>query len=597
MAAAKRWLVLLRIPIALAGVLLFFSLYNRFLLDANLRNLKNSLTVLDAATGVGQAEAALLLVDQTLVAEMAKEELDLASIGVLQYAQGALSGSAPDRLPVDAQAMLGTLTQEREAAQAGPRAFLGAVSSRIERTISGAGLFPRGRKADKAFEEINPVRLSEAIGLERAGSLDQAAAAYRGLIADYPNYAGRGTLKLRLGAVLQRLGRPDEAQRLYREALKEEREPKEISVARALLESLASAQKLQASAQKLERRLPSLGSGPERQEALFRLGSLRLQLSSLEKAAQAFREAALADPEGELARPSLFKQAWCLKRLGRLREAFGPFQEIVRREPAGSWAAAARQQMAEIYKAQGAYAEALKMYDELIAQSKDDALVALALAQAGATAMYDLRDSVKALAYFEKLSDRFPASSFSGAGDQMKRLEADKAALLAGAASRSLGAGSPFFGWVRKVLPAFVQTFAEKLARYMDSVGETELHRNYTEEEFRKIVLRRVQELFPNQIQGVEVHIHADGYRGSCTARLGPLRFPLEGWVSIKVVNQRPHVVPRELRVWGIQVPKAILDQIGKESNRVIDGLRLPIRVHEYTFSEGYVTIRVERVV
>ena len=115
----RRWLLILRVPLALLGVFLFFALYNRFLLDSNLRNLRASLSIMDGASGVGQAEAALLLVDQNLTAQMAEEELDLRAASTLQYAQGALASSDMDRPPDDAQALVSVLGEEKVSERPG----------------------------------------------------------------------------------------------------------------------------------------------------------------------------------------------------------------------------------------------------------------------------------------------------------------------------------------------------------------------------------------------------------------------------------------------------------------------------------------------
>jgi tetratricopeptide (TPR) repeat protein len=510
---------------------------------------------LDAATGVGQAEAALLLVDQTLVSAMAQEELDLKAVATLQYAQGTLGSEERDRPVTDAQAMMATLAGERRVARRGALGVLDALATGIQQTVTRATLLPRQVGPKKDPEEISQ--------------------------------------KLRQGYEHQQAQRFDEAQRLYREVLQETRDPKEATVARELLARLDQARQQRRSAEELERKAALLGSGPEMQRMQFELGSIWLQLYAMEKAAQAFRQAALADPEGEMALPSLFKEAWCLRYLGKFQEAFSVFQEIIQRAPKSSWATASRQQMAEAYKATGDFKKAMQTYEQLVAESQDPALTALALAQAGSMALYDLKDNDKARALFEKVATQFPASSASSIEKDISRLETMKAALTAGAA-RPLVPGAPVFGWIERTLPAFAQTFAERLARYIESVRETKVTRKYTEKEFREHVLRRVQERFPGQIRAVSVAIRPEGYVGSCIAQLGPVSFPLEGRLEIHVVEERPHIAIPEMRIWRIPVPEGVRQQLAQRVNKTIDGLRLPLKVTQYDFGEGFVTITAE---
>ena len=591
----RRWLQLLRIPLAFLGVALFFTLYNRFIIDANLKNLKTSLSVLEPATGVGQAEAALILVDQTLVTAMAKEELDLRTVSTLQYVQGTLSNPQAERTVVDAQVMVNTVFQEQKSARTGVLGVLDQLGSGFQQTVTRAALLPRQIGAKKGSEEIDASRLAQANRWERLGLFAEAASAYEGLIRTYPNYKGRGSLKLRLGYVYQHNQSFDQSERLYQEVLQETRNPQETAVAKALLSQLDRARGLRRDADRLERKLAALGSGAERQRLQIQLGSLWLQLGMMDKAAESFRLAALADPEGGLVLPSLFKEAWCLKYLGRFKEALQTFQEIIRGDPESSWASAARNQMAEIYKATDDYPRAMQLYEENLTLSNDPSSKDLTLTFAGCTALYDLKDPDKATAYFKQLESKFPASPFSTVEEDMARLEAAKAMLAVGSA-QSFTLGTPLFSWSERILPIFVQTFADRLAKYMEVAGEKELSRKYTEEEFRKIVLRRVQERFPGQIQVNEMAIGPNGYTGSGSARVGFLTFALSGRIGIQVEKERPHVVIHEMRVWKIPVPELVRNRLAQRVNQMIDGLKLPLKVTQYDFKEGYVVIHVKRV-
>ncbi|MBI3318643.1 MAG: tetratricopeptide repeat protein [Candidatus Omnitrophica bacterium] len=554
----RRLFIWFRIPLVLGGVVLFFALYNRFLLDKNLQNLKTSLSVLDSATGVGQAEAALILVDETLVSAMAQEELDLKTVATLQYAQGTLSASDRERTVVDTQVMVSFLAQGLQGSRPAALGAADALVSGMKEAMAGAAFIPRRLGAKQAAQE---------------GAL----------------------LKLRLGYAHQRNQAPDQAERFYREVLRESSDLKVVKVARELISELEAGRNHRRKAEELKKRLLSLGAGPERQELQSKLGALWIKLYAMDQAAEAFHSAVLADPQGGLTLPSLFQEGWCMKYLGRLEEALQSFQEVIRRDPGGSWGTSAKQQIVEIYKSTGDFAFAVELYEQILKESEDPALAALVAAQAAPAALYDLKDVNKANFFFDQLASRFPASPLSSIKEELSRLETLKSSLTA-SGIRTLSAGNPLFRWAEKVLPAFIQTFAERLARYMDGARETHLIRRYSEHEFRDIVLRRVQERFQGQIEISGMEITPEGYSGSGTVRLGPFAVPLEGRIEIVVESRRPHVAIDRARIWKIPIPAPLLNLLVERVNRIVDNMKLPIEVIRYEFSEDYVTIEVERV-
>lgn len=596
MASARRLLVLGRIPVAILGVVAFFTFYNRFILNSNLQNLRTSLSALEQASGIGQAEAALVLLDQTLVAEMAQEEMDLTRVAALQYAQEALASDRLDRPVDDAQFISSKVVEEEALTRPGLLSTLDTVVTGTQAALRRVTLVPRKLASGKLSPEIDSVRLHQAIAWERQGRVSEAIPLYEELLRTHPRYADRAALRLRLGHLYQRAQSFDEARAQFRKVLQESPHPQELHAARAMLDRLAEAPRLQRQSQALEKRLLPLGAGSDRQKLAFELGHLRLRLYDMEKAAEAFDLAAASDPDGELFYPCLLKQAWALQSAGRFDEATQVQQRVIRSDPRSPWAAAAYLQMAQGHKARGQHQAALEVYDELSRQdSEAKSLLVLALTGAGSTAAYDLQDPEKANEYFGRLASEFPASPLSTIKQDLSRIQTQKAALVVRSAA-PFGIGSPLFGWIQNTLPVFVQTFADRLAKYMDAVEQKKFTRKFTEQEFRDIVLLRVREFFPDQIRAAQVRIQPDGYSGSCFIHLDPLSFPVEGRLSIRLSGQRPHVVIHELRVWKIPAIEPIRKHLENQVNQIIDKLRLPIRVTEYQFGDGYCLIRAERV-
>lgn len=590
----KRWLVLLRIPIALAAVGLFFAGYSRFLLNANLQNLKTSLSVLDAATGVGQAEAALLLVDQTLVSEMAREEMDLQALAALQYAQGSLSADQRTRPVEDVQVMVANLAEEQRSARPPLLNTLDGVVAGTQRVFRRAALLPRQITAGPLSREIDHKSLSEAARWERLGALPKAARIYEKLLADHPDYADRSAIWLRLGYVYQRLRSPDQAERLYRQVLAQTRKLTEAEAAQRLLAQLSQARALEASAKSFKQRLARADNDAERQKISFELGSVLIRMYALEEASQAFRQAALYDLQGEFGNASLFKEAWCLRTLGRFDEALTRFQELIHKDAKNPLASASVQQVSEAYRAMGNYKAAVSVSESLSREVEDKTLAPALKAQTGATYRYDLKNAQKAQEVFQELAQAYAASPFSEMGRQMKELEAEKAEIKI---LPALSAIQPATDFLERSLPAFVEVFATQLTRYMKGVGEPgQLTRRFTEEEFRAFVLPRLQERFPGQLTDFTARIQPDGYVGSANLRLGPAKFFVEGRVGITLVDDRPHVLVYEFKIGRIPIPQAFLQTLESRVNLAIDRQIFFIRVTRYDLRNGYAVIQVELV-
>ncbi len=591
----RTWLGRAGIPLALAAFFGFFFLYNRFILDVNLQNLRTSLSILGNATGVGQAEAALVLVDLALVAEMARTDVDLKTLATLQYTQGTLAFGSSRRPVEDAQIMMAALAEERAVARPGWLTALDGAVSKVQATFRQGTLFPRRAAPGTWTSEIDAARLNQATQLERLGKFSEAAEAYEQLLKAYPTYLGRTGLKLRLGYVYQRSKKIDQAEKLYREVSQESRNPQEIEVAHQMLSRLVLSYAQKGEVKALEQYLSTLGPGPEQQRAAFELGSVLIRSYAMEEAAKAFHQAVEAAPQGALALPSLFKEAWCLKYLGRLEEALERYRQILEKEPKGVWAAASQHQIAELYKATGDYPSAALAYEQAIAKTSDQALQALIQVQTGSIYRYDLKNLEQAKAHFKLLSDRFVSSPFGAVEKQLEQMETAKTSRITPPPG-SLTTGIPIVTWLQGFLPNFAGVFSERLARYMKAAGLRTLTRRYTEDEFRELVVRRIQERFPGQVTDIETEIHPGGFYGSGTVHLGPLSFPTEGRVGIQIVDEQPHVEINEIKVGTLAAPDWLRRFMETQVNEAIDQEAPLLKIKRYELGEGWALISIELV-
>jgi len=306
-----------------------------------------------------------------------------------------------------------------------------------------------------------------------------------------------------------------------------------------------------------------------------------------------------------------------LRSVGRFDDAFDRFKKIIDLEPQSGWAASAYHQMAEAYKSTGDYKAATKAYEKILGETQDYAFVAMVHAQAGSTFRFDLNDPEQAQIHFRELAKSFPASQFVGVERSVDRLLRAKgipvgsvgpgAALEAVPAAapqpkpslmqlgmQQLAEGTPLMNWLENFVPVFVEVFTNRLARYMQIAGVKELTRRFSEDEFNKLVVRRVRERFPGQVKNVKMQIREDGYVGTGTVKLGILTFPVKARIGIEVIEERAHVIIQEIRVGKLSVPEPLRKILETRVNLAVVKAKYPLRIKEYQLEDGYAFISVE---
>lgn len=584
-----------RLSLQMAAVFLplavFFLVYNRVVVDVNLHNLKLALRVLGRADAVSRAEAAMTLIDQNLLYSVASADSPPTEVAALQYARGVAAGD-PGRLVEDAQAMVSMIVARRVEARGGFVDTLDELNGAVQGAVQRVLLMPRFLlRAEKLSDQIDLDRLTQAVQDERLGEFARAEALYQSLLRDYPAYTGRGDLQLRLGYLYHRQRLMASAERLYQQVLRQSPDPVEIGIARQLLARLRQAQRGAAQAAELSRRLGQTVEPAPRQQLAFDLGALRMQLFDLDGAIESFRVSAAAQPGTPLAAQALFRRAWCLKYLGRYDEALRAFQSLTRLAPGVPVTTLAYTQIADAYRATGQYEAAAESLEAAVGQAQDQALAAMLTAQVGSLYLLDLNQPDQADAYFRRVAERFPASAVSTIQQTIQQFQVAKRLSRVGPARA--GAGTPVLGRLETAIPAFVEVFAERMAQYLRSTGETTHARVLTEQDFHRLVVRRVQERFPNQFSDIQMTIAPDGFHGSCAVRVGVLWFPVAGQARVPLTAGRPHVELAALRVGPIPIPEAIRQVLEARVNAAIDQARLPLRVERFVPTLGGVDVQV----
>lgn len=575
----------------LLPVVIFFVVYERMVVDANLRHLRTALTVFSRASDVSKAEAAMALVDQNLLYTVAFSQPNPTELATLEYAKTVLA-SDPQRTVTDAQAMVSSLVAQKLEQRGRIIGTLDDLNDAVQGAIQRLAMMPRTvLRRTRLSDEINVDLLRQAMADERLGEFEKAEAAFEQLLREFPTYRGRGDLKLRLGYLHHRRRAWPSAERLYREVLEESTDPVGAGIARQLLAQLDRSRQWAADVITLRRRLEKTTEPATRQEAAFNLGGLQMRLFDFEGAIDSFRLAAEAVPGTPLAAQATFRRAWCLKYLGRYEEALPLFEALQRPGPAATAATAARTEAASIFQTTGQYEAAVELLGVAAGQAQDQALASLLTAQAGAVALLDQRDPAAAAGHFHQVEQAYPASTASTLREAIQQLQAMKH--VAEPEATRIAPGIPVLGWLETTLPAMVETFARRMAEAMEAAGERDHTRRLTEADFHQYVIRRVQERFPNQLREVQVTITPDGFQGSASVSAAGLWFPVVGAAQIPLVGGRPHVRVTELSVGHLPIPQAILQLLSDRVNVAVDQAQLPLTVQQFTPVHGAVDVSV----
>ncbi len=144
-------------------------------------------------------------------------------------------------------------------------------------------------------------------------------------------------------------------------------------------------------------------------------------------------------------------------------------------------------------------------------------------------------------------------------------------------------------------LPVFTRTALERLDIYMEAAGENKLTRRFTQEELNREVIRAVERRANGQLSDLSARIQAGAFSGSGTVHLGPQVFHVAAKISVRVADQKPHVILHEIQIGSHDLSPETLHRLEKQINRFIDSQRYPLNLKEFHAGDGSVWMSVER--
>ena len=174
-----------------------------------------------------------------------------------------------------------------------------------------------------------------------------------------------------------------------------------------------SREELEKQASLLKRNLKDIREKDKLQEAFYELGNIFTQLGQIKNANAFYRQVISLQPYGQLAEKSKFNLAWNEKTAGNLEEALKGFQVLTETVSDPELKIFLRFQTADILKKQGKYEEAINYLEKIVQQEPSLDLAQLSNYLVGQIYLYDLEDAAKAKKEFQKAQDIDRSSGLS----------------------------------------------------------------------------------------------------------------------------------------------------------------------------------------
>jgi tetratricopeptide (TPR) repeat protein len=174
-----------------------------------------------------------------------------------------------------------------------------------------------------------------------------------------------------------------------------------------------SRQGLEREASLLQRRLRSIGDKDKLQEAFYKLANILTQLGQIKNATAFYRQAVALQPDSPLAEKAKFNLAWNEKTTGNLEGALKGFQALTEDTSDPELKIFLRFQTADILRKQARYPEAISNLEKIVEQEPSVDLAQLSNYLVGQIYLYDLGDTEKAKEEFKKTKEINQASEFA----------------------------------------------------------------------------------------------------------------------------------------------------------------------------------------
>ncbi|MFH1753641.1 MAG: tetratricopeptide repeat protein [Candidatus Omnitrophota bacterium] len=400
-------------------LVIFFSVYNVFLIDRTLESMKFSLDEAAQAYSIDDLDGLDVLVSDAVMEEIEPHEINSIAMGNLEYTQRVLTSAKGYKQIKDMRRALDIAIKNTEEERGPILTFLDKINGYIQMGIYALSNLIKPSDQGEPIETQELAKedielYNKAKEFELQSKLQEAAEYYGDFIQRCPKYEKIALVKLRTAYTYQKLGQENKAQSLYRDIIKNHPLAREADISRMQLYKISRTNIYRTSIGDLLIKASELPESEKetRQEIYYNIGMLYTKLYNSIEARKFYRRSHELQPDSEMAYKSRFNSAWLEKTNYNLEESADEFLKLAQENAPEGIAVDARHQVANIYQQEGKYEEAIEIYTDLAEEYKDEKISSFFLFQAGASYMYDLNDQDKAEEVFSKLKKEYPSSPY-----------------------------------------------------------------------------------------------------------------------------------------------------------------------------------------
>ncbi|GEM_PF-6427533 len=350
-----------RLILVISGIVVFFIIYNNFLLDKSLAALDASLNTLKAS----DSAAVGLLLNIKAADEITKENFNDGLVAGLDYLNTVIA-QRPDS--DDAQIILSNLINSSKDQRPPLLNMLDSSSIKIKQILQGVIAPAAKAKQLQAIEAIK-----QAIKAHTAGDF----------------------LK---------------AKELYQQAIKNAPDVNYAYVANGLLTELEQQIALENKRDEIRNALKSITDQNKILVDYIELGLIEIQLLNYAAADECFNKVIETAPQSDTAVKAKFYLGWSSKQQGDLDKSLKNFEEIENLPSNEKFYLSTKLQVADVFKKKGDYEKAARMYRDLSKEKQAQPVADVSLALASFTYLFDLNDADTANEIAAELIKSYPAS-------------------------------------------------------------------------------------------------------------------------------------------------------------------------------------------
>ena len=429
----------------------FFLFYNSFIVDQSLEALQLSLSNVALAQTAGAASFASPFMQLQMANEASAQKMDTATLMGLSYSNAVLGSASRDRQMPDVTSVMRSVIAKKESKRNMILRFFDVITSVPKIVFRKLVDLVSGKK--RAIS-IDPAVLNAINQMESRGELTNAMDLYRSTIAKYPDFAETPELMLRLGYLMQKLGRTNEASQLYGELIARFPQSPAARVCGQFISILKKKEAVRPEIDKLRTKIAEEKDVKIQQGLYYQMGLLELSVLELEGAKESFSKSAQAAPGTNIADQSRLRLGICENMLGELDKSTDTFNELASTTDNVEMKIGSQFQVAQIYRQKGDYEKTAAVLQDMATKFEYKKLQPMILYQLASTYLFDLKDMKKAKEAFEKLRTGFPADLLAYPGSRF----ADKFLELA-VPAKAPKEFMDFFGtsWIEFLLPQFIK--------------------------------------------------------------------------------------------------------------------------------------------